>query len=85
MTYKVSFFIIAICILLGVFWASLPLFGWSHYSLESGLTSCSVEWAERSFNVYSYNVTIFIFVFVIPVFIIVFCNLCMLAIVSLIF
>lgn len=82
MTYKVSFSMIALCIALGAFWAILPLLGWSHYSLEAGLTSCSVEWAERSYNVYTYNLAIFIIGFSVPVFLIIFCNSYMLSIVS---
>ncbi|CAF0893793.1 unnamed protein product [Brachionus calyciflorus] len=67
-------FSILICVILGFIWAFLPLVGWSHYSLEGALTSCSVEWNERNFNVLSYNVTIFITVFFIPILIIVITN-----------
>lgn len=63
---KTVLIVVLICVLGGVFWAILPLFGWSYYSLEGSLTSCSVEWYERSFNVISYNVTIFVFMFFIP-------------------
>lgn len=60
--------LIAVCISLacGLFWSLMPLFGWSHYSLEDSYISCSVEWKERTFNVISYNICIFAFVFVIP-------------------
>ena len=51
---------------LGLFWSLAPLLGWSKYSLEDSQTCCSVEWKERSLNVTSYNVLVFIFVFVIP-------------------
>ncbi|RNA01884.1 melanopsin, partial [Brachionus plicatilis] len=44
--YRFSITIIAICALCGILWAALPIFGWSHYSLEGALTSCSVEWNE---------------------------------------
>ena len=67
MTLKLSLIIVGFCVLNGVVWASLPLFGWSRYSLEGALTSCSVEWKERSLNVVSYNVTIFLLVYFIPV------------------
>lgn len=73
---------IALCVLISLFWAICPLFGWSHYSLEGGLTSCSVEWAERTWNVYSYNVTIWVFAYILPLATIVYCNLHMLVIVS---
>lgn len=62
------------CLLVGLIWPLLPLFGWSHYSFEGYDTSCSVEWSERSFNVISYNITILIFVFVIPLIILVYTN-----------
>ena len=62
---KVTMYIV-VSITLGFFWSSAPLLGWSHYSLEDSFTSCSVEWKERSLNVTSYNVLIFIFVFVVP-------------------
>ena len=70
-------YIIAACVALGLAWSSLPLIGWSHYSLEAAKTSCSVEWAERSLAVTSYNVTIFVFVFFVPLAVILVFN-CML-------
>lgn len=57
---------ISLSIFAGLLWSTFPLLGWSHYSLEDSLTSCSVEWKERSLNVTSYNIMIFIFVFAIP-------------------
>jgi r-opsin len=85
MSYKMSWLIICICCLLGVVWAGAPLIGWSYYSLEGALISCSVEWKERTANIISYNVTIFLFSFVIPLFIIAFTNIKILCIVSLFF
>ena len=52
---------------MGLFWACLPFFGWSEYSLEGALISCSVEWNKRTVSVISYNICITIFVFFIPV------------------
>jgi c-opsin len=69
------FIIIGICFSMGLFWSSMPLVGWSYYSLEGAKTSCSVEWNERSWNVTSYNATIFICVFLIPLVCIVATNL----------
>jgi hypothetical protein len=65
-TAKKCYISIAICFLVSIFWSSMPLLGWSHYSLEGAHTSCSVEWNERSWNVTSYNIAIFIFVFLVP-------------------
>ena len=76
---------ILVSILLGLFWSAMPLLGWSHYSLEDSLTSCSVEWKEKSFNVMSYNVSIFIFVFIIPFGFIIFSNLKSILIVSFVY
>lgn len=70
------------CLLLGLIWPLLPVFGWSHYSFEGFGTSCSVEWSERSMNVISYNITILICVFFIPLLILVYTNVKLIYIVS---
>ena len=57
---------IVFCAFISLFWSSMPLFGWSYYSLEEGKTGCCVEYKEKSFNVISYNVSMFVFVFIIP-------------------
>lgn len=77
-----TYIAIGISVFLGGIWAIFPVFGWSYYSVEGALTSCSVEWAERSFNVISYNVAIFIFVFILPFGVILVTNLKLLLIVS---
>lgn len=74
---------IVVLILLSFFWSTVPLIGWSYYSLEDGLTSCSVEWKKKNFNVISYNFCIFIFVFIIPFTVIVLSNFKSFKIVSL--
>ena len=74
--------IVILCLLNGILWSSLPLVGWSRYSLEGSYTSCSVEWKERSINVVSYNISMFIIVFFIPLIIIIFTNLKLILIVS---
>lgn len=73
---------IGIAMLLSIFWALMPMFGWSYYSLEGALRSCSIEWKERSFNVISYNMSILVIVFIIPVAIIVSTNIMLLIKVS---
>jgi hypothetical protein len=50
----------------GAFWSITPLLGWSHYSLEGALISCSVEWNEKTPSVLSYNIAITIFVYLLP-------------------
>ena len=57
---------IAISITISLFWTIAPMFGWSYYSLEGALTTCSVEWEDRSFNVQSYNIAMFVGVYFIP-------------------
>ncbi|CAH2277711.1 vertebrate ancient opsin-like [Pelobates cultripes] len=48
-------------------WAIAPLFGWSSYAPEGVQTSCSIGWEVRSWNNYSYSITLFITSFIIPV------------------
>ena len=72
--YKKVYASIGVCFGVGLFCAAAPFFGWSYYSLEGALTSCSVEWSDRSFNVVSYNIFIFFFTFVIPLCVISFSN-----------
>ena len=66
--------IVLACGMFALFWALMPLVGWSHYSMEASRTTCSVEWAERSVSVTSYNMAIFFFVFLLPVSVIVVVN-----------
>lgn len=56
------------CMLLALVWTVMPIFGWSRYSFEGIGTSCSIEWNENSFNVFSYNITILVTIFCIPLF-----------------
>ena len=58
--------LLIISVLMSLFWAGVPIIGWSYYSLEDSLVSCSVEYNEKSFNVTSYNIGMFIFVFILP-------------------
>ena len=51
---------------IGFFWSMAPIVGWSHYSLEGALISCSIEWHERTASVISYNIMISIFVYLLP-------------------
>ncbi|RNA35867.1 melanopsin [Brachionus plicatilis] len=74
-TFRVTIGIIAGCCLLSFVYCALPLFGWSHYSLELSLVTCSVEWHEKSFNVVSYNFFMFSFVYLIPLIILVYTNI----------
>jgi len=59
----------------------MPLLGWSYYTLEGGLVSCGVEMNERSNNVRSFIIAIFIFVYMIPFGLIIITNLKLLLII----
>lgn len=72
------------CLFFAFLWAVLPLFGWSRYSLEGVGTSCSVEWKEKSLNVLSYNISMFLIVFLVPLVIILYTNIKLLALVCVI-
>ena len=67
---KKTIILIILSILLGVSWSLYPLIGWSHYTLEGGLTSCCIEWNDRTLNVISYNITIFVFILFLPLIVI---------------
>ena len=62
------------CACAGLFWSSLPLAGWSYYSLEPSKTMCSVEWSTRSPSVTSYNVAMLLFVYIVPLCVIIVFN-----------
>ena len=57
---------IMVSVIFSLFWTLMPLLGWSRYTLEDGLTGCSIEWKPTNLNVISYNVSMFIFVFFLP-------------------
>jgi hypothetical protein len=79
---KRSIKVVLACSMGALFWSILPIFGWSYYSLEGTLTSCSVEWFDRSMNVASYNIAMFIFVYIIPLTLIVVSSFGLILIVS---
>ena len=58
--------VIVLSVIISLFWSVMPLIGWSKYTLEDGQTGCSLEWKEKTSNVISYNVCMFIFVFLLP-------------------
>lgn len=78
-----AYWIVLLCSVLGLLWAVLPMMGWSYYDLEGALVSCSVKWNDRSFNVVSYNVTIFVTTYFLPLAIIFKINFHLILIVSL--
>ena len=81
--YKSAGLVVAGCFGFSLLFTVPPLIGWSYYSLESSLIQCGVEWAERSWNVQSYNMTIFFFNYIVPIGIIGYCSHNLIRIVSL--
>lgn len=63
------------CICLSLFWALLPVFGFSKYTLEKSLTSCSVVWNDPTLSVLVYNIVILVAVYMIPLCVILTCNI----------
>jgi c-opsin len=57
---------IMVSVIFSLFWTLMPLLGWSRYTLEDGLTGCSIEWKPTNLNIISYNISMFIFVFFLP-------------------
>ena len=64
-----------VCVLLSLFWALGPLLGWSNYSLEGNLLSCSIEHLSKEINVLSFNLMLFSFALALPICIILIANI----------
>ncbi len=75
-TFKLMLKLVMACFLASLFWSTMPLLGWSNYMLEDGATGCCIETREKSLNVQSYNLAMFVFVFMIPFGFIVVLNIC---------
>nr|BDL46495.1 retinochrome [Peronia verruculata] len=50
----------------GLFWAMMPLLGWSKYAVEHTGTSCAIDWKNPDESYVSYMVTLEIFSFCLP-------------------
>ena len=70
-----TFVAILISTFMGIFWSVTPTLGWSYYSLEGALISCSVEWHERTVSVLSYKIVITIFVYLVPLIVFIFTSM----------
>ncbi|CAF3734287.1 unnamed protein product [Rotaria socialis] len=75
-TFQTAYISVFLSVIAGLFWAITPVFGWNNYKLEGALTTCSICWQERSFNVMSYNILMFVFGYIIPLIVMVYCNTC---------
>lgn len=63
-TKRVAALSVVACFGGGLFWALLPLLGWSSYGLESSGTFCGLHYQDGS---RSYITLMFIFVFLVPI------------------
>ncbi len=52
--------------------------------LEKAMTSCCIEWADKSLNVMSFNISVFIFVYIVPMSLIFYFNTVLILMVTLI-
>ncbi|UJR33532.1 hypothetical protein I4U23_020976 [Adineta vaga] len=75
-TFRSAYISVLLSIFGGLFWATPPIFGWNDYTLEGVRTSCSICWQDRSTNVMSYNILMFIFAYIVPLFVMIYCNIC---------
>ncbi|CAH1788530.1 unnamed protein product [Owenia fusiformis] len=55
-----------------LFWSITPFIGWGQFDIEPTKTSCTVKFWDKSANVLSYIISIFLFNFVIPMVLILF-------------
>ncbi|CAG5127043.1 unnamed protein product [Candidula unifasciata] len=56
-----------------LFWATMPLLGWSRYAIELTGTSCAIDWAHPDQSYISYMATLTIFSFVVPLLVALLC------------
>ena len=75
-------FAICMCIFLSFVWSSMPLLGWSFYSMQPNAINCAAELCKRNRSVLSYNAVYFGCVFVVPQAIILYTNFKIFKIVS---
>ena len=59
--------------LCALIWSSMPLFGWSSYTLERIGTSCSIEWRSDNSGDISYALCLTTACFVLPMSVIIYC------------
>jgi hypothetical protein len=67
--------LILISCVLGLVFSLMPILGWSEYSLEGAMISCSIEWNKRTPSVLSFIFTFAFFVYLIPLCTLIYTNL----------
>ena len=68
---------LALCsffIALSLGWAVLPVLGVSAYVLEGALTSCSLDWTNKSLVSFVYVIGLFVCVYFLPLMLIIYCH-----------
>ncbi|XP_029560365.1 melanopsin-A [Salmo trutta] len=76
MSRRRALYVMAAAWFYSMFWSLPPFFGWSAYVPEGLMTSCSWDYMTFTPSVRSYTMLLFIFVFFIPLFIIIYCYIC---------
>ena len=66
-TNKKLYLLILITLLIGIFWAVTPVFGWSQYKFSSNIFNCTIQVNKRTSTVLSYYISKTIFVYLIPI------------------
>ena len=66
LTKPVAWISCALCWGGGLFWAVMPLFGWSIYRLEGAMISCSIAFETDILHYQAFTVTIFFFCLILP-------------------
>lgn len=70
MTIKLAILKILFIWTMAAFWTVMPLIGWNRYVPEGNMTSCGIDYLDRSWNTRSYFILYSIFVYYTPLFLI---------------
>ncbi|WP_260400132.1 rhodopsin, partial [Phocaeicola vulgatus] len=66
MTNKTALMKILFIWSVATFWTVMPLVGWNQYVLEGNMTSCGIDYLNRSWNTRSYLIIYSLFVYYTP-------------------
>jgi hypothetical protein len=71
---KWIYLLCSLSILFSLFWSIMPMFGWSHYTLDGIMINCSNNRRERSAKIISFTLVLFACVYLIPLIVIITVN-----------
>ncbi|GFR69696.1 rhodopsin [Elysia marginata] len=74
-TQRAANLAVSVCVILGFFWALMPLVGWNEYTLEGIGIACSVNWYSQDAGHKTFIIFVFIFCFILPFVVMLFCYL----------